>query len=206
MWFLPRVPVISAIRFTAIILAACATPRTLATFQTQDGTISLQQSIDGSTYSLVIGRRTSLPLDGYTSAHIDSIWNMPRDRLIVVTGAGKDCGLRYTLVIAQSDTGSLHAIGECGDTYVFTQDGAAVTIRQIGVRNPSIWTFRDGVLNGPTTAIAARPSRSSPSATSSRAAEGANADATSPPAVSAPVGDEVIPPPVGGSGPSRPEQ
>ena len=205
MWFLPRHPLISAIGCTAIGLAACATPRTLATFQTPDGTISLQQSIDGSTYSLTVGPRTSLPLDGYTSAHIDSIWNMARDRLIVITGAGKDCVLRYTLMIAQGDTGTLHAIGECGDTYGFTQDGGTVTIRQIGVRNPKIWTFRDGALNGPTTPIAARPSRPSPGAPSSRAAEGAN-DATSPPAVSAPVGDEVIPPPVGSSGPPRPEQ
>lgn len=202
---MPRHSVIFAICCTVILLAGCATPRTIATFQTQDGTISLQRSADGATYSVTVGPRTSLPLDGYASAQIDSIWNMPRDRLVVITGAGKDCGVRTTLVVAQSDTGSLHPIGDCGDSYGFTQDGDTVSIRQIGAQSPKIWTFREGALNGPTTLVAARPSRAPPGATPSRAGEGVS-DATLPPAVSAPVGDEVIPSPVGGSGSSRPKQ
>ena len=205
MWLLSRHSVILAAGCTATLVAACTTPRTLATFQTQDGTISLQQSIDSGTYSVTVGPRTSLLLDGYTSARIDSIWNMPHDRLVVITGAGKDCGLRYTLVTAQSDTGSLRAIGDCGDTYGFTQVGTTVAIRQIGVRDAKTWTFMDGVLSGPTTPAAPRPSRPPAGATLSRSAEGAS-DARLPPAVSAPVGDEVIPSPVGSSGSSRPKQ
>jgi hypothetical protein len=177
----------------------------VATFQTQDGTISLQQSMAAGTYSVTLGPRMSLPLDGFTSAHIDSIWNMPRDRLVVITGAGKDCGLRTMLVTAQSGAGSLHPIGDCGDSYGFTQDGDVVAIRQTGVRNPKIWTFRDGALNGPTTLVAARPSKPPPDPASSRATE-VTSGVRSPPAVSAPVGDEVIPLPVDGSGASRAKQ
>jgi hypothetical protein len=195
---------IFAIGCVGVVLAACAAPNTIATFQTQDGTISLRHSIDGGIYSVTIGPHTTLPLDGYTAAHIDSIWNLPRERLVLITGAGTDCRLRYALVVAQGDTGSLHSVGECGDTYGFMQDGSTITIRQTGVRNPKIWTFKDDLLSGPTTQIV-RPSRPAPEPTSSRAAEDAR-DATSPPAVSAPIGDEVIPSPVGGSGPLRPEQ
>jgi hypothetical protein len=202
MWSLPRHPANFAISCIAVLLAACATPRTMATFQTQDGTISLRQAPRGGNYSVTVGPHASLPLDGYASAHIDSIWSMPRARLIVITGAGADCRMRTTLVIAQSDTGSLHAIGECGDTYSFAQDGSTITIRQTGVRNPKTWAFNDGVLSGPTTQVAVRPSRPPADPTPSRAAESAS-EARSPPAVSAPVGDEVIPSPVGTSGSSR---
>jgi hypothetical protein len=203
MWILPRHRPILAIGCIAVLLAACvAGPRTMATFQTQDGTISLQQATSGGAYSVSVGPHRSLPLDGYTSAHIDSIWNWPAKRLVVISGAGTDCRSRYTLVIAESDAGSLHAIGECGDTMGFAQDGNTIAIRQIGVRNPKTWNFRDGALSGPFTQTAARPSR--PPA-SSRAAEGAS-DATSPPVVSAPVGDEAIPSPVGGPGSSRSKQ
>jgi hypothetical protein len=210
MWILPRHrPILAlglAVGCIAALVAGCAAgPRTMATFQTQDGTISLQQSTSGGTYAVSVGPRTSLPLDGYTSAHIDSIWNWPGKRLVVISGAGTDCRSRYTLVIAEGDAGSLHAIGECGDTLSFAQDGNTVAIRQIGVRNPKIWTFRDGALNGPFIQTAARPSRPAPEPVSSRAVEGAS-DATSPPVVSAPVGDEVIPSPVGGPGSSRPKQ
>jgi hypothetical protein len=204
MCFSLRQLAIFAIGCIAVVLAACTAPNTIAAFQTQDGTISLRHSIDSGSYSVTIGPHTTLPLDGYTAAHIDSIWNLPRERLVVITGAGTDCRLRYALVVAQGDTGSLHSVGECGDTYAFAQDGSTISIRQTGVRTPKIWTFKDDVLSGPTTQIA-RPSKPAPEPTSSRAAEDAR-DATSPPAVSVPIGDEVIPSPVGGSGPLRLEQ
>ena len=206
MWILPRHRPIVAIGCIAALVAGCAAgPRSVATFRTQDGTISLQQATNGGAYSVSVSPRTSLPLDGYTSAHIDSIWNWPGKRLVVVSGAGTDCRQRYTLVIAEGDAGSLHVIGECGDTLGFAQDGNTVAIRQIGVRNPKIWTFRDGALSGPFTQTAARPSRPPAEPASSRAVEGAS-DATSPPVVSAPVGDEVIPSPVGGPASLRPKQ
>jgi hypothetical protein len=199
MCFSPRHLAIFAIGCIAVVLAACAAPSPMASFQTQEGTISLRHSIETGSYSVTIGPHTTLPLDGYTAARIDSILNLPRERLVVITGASTDCRLRYALVVARGDTGSLHSVGECGETYGFGQDGNTITIRQTGVRNPKVWTFKDDVLSGPTTQIA-RTSRSAPDPTSSRAAEGAR-DAASPPAVSAPIGDEVIPSPVGGPGP-----
>jgi hypothetical protein len=205
MCFSPRHLAIFAIGCIAVVLAACAAPRTMATFQTQDGTISLRQSVDGATYSVTVGPHTSLPLDGFTSAHVDSIWNLPGERLVLITGVVSDCRQRYTLVIAQSDAGSLHPVGECGDTYGFAQDANTITIRQTGVRNPKIWTFRDGALSGPTTQVVTRQPRPALEPAPSRTAEEAR-EATSPPAVSAPIGDEVIPSPVSASGPSRTTQ
>jgi len=186
----------------AAAASACAPLNTpMATFQSQDGTISLQQATNGGAYSVSIGPRTVLPLEGYTTAHIDSIWNWPGQRLVVITGAGADCRQRYTLVIADHDAGSLHAIGECGDSLGFTQDGGTLSIKQVGVRNPKIWVFRDGALNGPIIQTASRPSRAAPEP-APRSAEAAS-DAIAPPVVSAPVGDEVIPSPVGRPGASR---
>jgi hypothetical protein len=205
MHFLPRHSAICAIGGIAALLAACAAPPSIATFQTQDGTISLLQATNGGVYSMSLGPHTTLPLDGYASARIDSIWNMPRQRLVVITGASTDCRLRTTLVIAEGDAGSLHAIGDCGESYAFAQEGNTIAIRQIGVRNPKIWAFRDGALNGPTIQVAARPSRPAPEPTSPRTSEGA-IEATSPPVVSAPVGDEVIPAPVGSAGALRAKQ
>jgi hypothetical protein len=186
-----------------LLLAGCAVPRTLASFQTPEGTIALQQSVEGGHYSVAVGPRTSLPLDGYASAQIDSVWNLPPDRLVVITGAGADCGLRYTLVTAHGDTASLHDIGDCGDSYGFTRDGDTVAVRQTGVSTPKIWTFRDGALNGPTVLVASRPARTTTAPPPPLRPAEAGGDAISPPTVSAPVGDEVIPSPVGGAGASR---
>jgi hypothetical protein len=184
-----------------LMLAACTAPRTIASFQAGDATTSLRQSTADGSYSVSVAPRTSLPLDGYTSAHIDSIWDMSDVRLIVIGGTGKDCPLRYTLVIAASGTTSLHSIGDCGDTYSFARYGDTLAIRQIGVREPKLWVFKDGLLDGPTVQIA-RPSGPRPRTTPAHPGDNAS-DATSLPAVSAPVGDEVIPSPVGGSGPAR---
>jgi hypothetical protein len=194
-------------RFLALgciaVLAACVNQLTsVATFQTQDGTISLQQAANGGAFSVSIGPRTVLPLEAYTTAHVDSIWNLPGERLVVITGAGTDCRMRYTLVIAEHDGGSLHTIGECGDSLDFVQEGNTVAIRQVGVRNPKTWTVSNGSLSGPTVQTAVRAPRPAPDATPPRSAEAAS-DATAPPVVSAPVGDEVIPAPVGSPAASR---
>jgi hypothetical protein len=187
-----------ALGCAAAVLAGCASTQTVATFQTEDATISLQQSTRDGSYSVSVAPHTSLPLDGYTSAHIDSIWSMSGSRVIVIGGAGTDCPLRYTLVIAASDTASRHSIGDCGDNYSFARNGNTLAIRQTGVRDPKLWTVNDGILDGPTIQVA-RPSGPQRRAVPARPGENVT-DATSVPAVSAPVGDEVIPSPVGGSG------
>jgi hypothetical protein len=197
MWSWPKYRAMFTLGCFAIVLAACATPRSIATFQTADAIISLRQSTLDDSYSVSVGQHPALPLDGYTSAYIDSIWNLSNARLIVIGGASADCKLRYTLVIAAGDAASLHSIGDCGDTYSFARYGNALAIRQTGVRDPKLWTFKDGMLDGPTVQIA-RPSGPRPRATSARGGDNVS-DATALPAVSAPVGDEVIPSPVGGS-------
>jgi hypothetical protein len=193
----PKCLAISSLGCIAVVLTACTVPRTIATFQTTDGTISLQETRNDS-YSVRVDPGTSLPLDRYTSARIESVWNLSGARLIVIGGASSDCQQRYTLVIAATDTASLHSIGDCGDTYSFALHDSTLTIRQTGVRDPKLWTFKDGMLDGPTVQIA-RPSRPPARATTARPGEN-DSDATSLPPVSAPVGDEVIPSPVGGSG------
>jgi hypothetical protein len=200
MWLLPQHHAIAVSGCIAVLLAACATPHTLATFRTGEETISLERSAEGGKYSVTVGPGTSLSLDNYTSAHIDSIWNIANAHLIVITGTSADCHMRYALVIAAADTARLHSIGECGDAYSFAQDGDAVAIRQTGVENSTIWTFRDGVLDGPTVEVA-HISRHRRHAASPHLIEHASGAASSPepPAVSPPVGDEVIPPPVGRS-------
>src|SRR3954452_21610403 len=87
----------------AAVLSACASPRSIATFQAESGRISLQQSAHGESYSVSVGPHTSLPLEGYTAAHIDSIWDMSSARFILIRGAGADCQRRYTLVMATGD-------------------------------------------------------------------------------------------------------
>jgi hypothetical protein len=200
MWSWLRLPAKFALGCAVVVLAACAGPRTIATFQTGDGTISLQQSTSDGGYSVSIAPRAPLPLEGYTSAHVDSIWTMSDARLIVIGGSGADCPSRYTLVIAANETASLHSIGDCGDTYSFARYGDILAIRQTGVRDPKLWIFKDGTLDGPTIQTA-RPSGPPRRAAAARPGDTVS-DATSLPAVSAPVGDEVIPSPVGDSGSS----
>lgn len=176
-------------------VAACSAPNTITTFRTSDVTISLEQSSRTGSYAVSVGPHTSLPLEGYTSARVDSIWNMADTRLILIRGAGTGCNLRYTLVVAASDKTSLNSIGDCGETYSFARRDNALAIRQTDVRNPKVWTFSEDALKGPTVQIA-RPSAPTRAAATHRG-EG---EATSLPAVSVPVGDEVIPSPVSSSG------
>jgi hypothetical protein len=181
-------------------LAACSAPHTIATFQTGDTTIALVQSTQDGGYAVSVGPHTSLPLGGYTSARVDSIWNMATTRLVAIIGADAGCKLRYTLVVAASDTASIRSIGDCGEAYSFARLGNALAIRQTDVRNPKVWTFVEGTREGLTVQIA-RPLAPSPRAALTHLGESASG-ATSLPPVSAPVGDEVIPSPVGGSRPT----
>ena len=199
MW-LPQHHAIAASGCIAVLLAACAAPHTLATFQTDKETISLERSTEGDKYSVTVGPGTSLPLDNYTSAHIDSIWNVANAHLVVISGTSVDCRMRYALIIATTDAANLHSIGECGDAYSFAQDGDALAIRQTGVQNPMIWTFRDGVLEGPTVEIAHKSRHHRHTALSHLIEPASDTPSPpEPPAVSPPVGDEVIPRPVGRS-------
>jgi hypothetical protein len=201
MWFLPQHPAILALGCTIAMLAACAPPpHTIATFHTEYETISLQQAPNGGAYSVTVGATTSLSLDNYTSARICGIVAVPGANLVIISGADADCLQRYALVVAINGSASLHPIGECGDAYSFARDGDALDIRQSGVRDPIVWTFRDGELDGPTVEITPRPHHRR-HASASHPIDHTGDDPPEPaaPAVSPPVGDEVIPSPFGRS-------
>jgi hypothetical protein len=197
MWFWLRQRVKHALGCLLSGLTACSAPHTIATFRTGDATVSLVQSSRTGSYAVSVGPHSPLPLGGYTSARVDSIWNMADTRLVVISGADTGCKLRYALVVAASNTASLYSIGDCGETYSFARQGGALAIRQTDVRNPKVWTFSEGALEGPTVQVG-RPSAPTRAALT-HLGESAS-EATSLPAVSAPVGDEVIPSPVGSTG------
>ena len=82
----------------AALLLACARQDTVATFQTRTGAIALRLNQKGG-YFVEITPHTVLPLEGYTAAHIESIWEPPSARLVVIAGRRSDCPLRYSLVV-----------------------------------------------------------------------------------------------------------
>ena len=176
-------------------LGGCATDRTIARFQTGNQMISLEQSSKLDGFSVRVGAGDPMPLAGYTTAHIGSIWDLSRTRVAVITGATRACALRYTLLVLAGDKASLHPIGVCGETYSLMQEGQSLVIREDAPHARKVWTFRDGVLEGP---LMLQIRKEKPS--QARAAAGNAPDVLSPPPVSPPVGDEVIPSPVGGSG------
>jgi len=178
------------------MLAACTNQGTVAAFLTGSQTIALQQERNGSGYYVSVSPKTKLPLDGYISATIASIWDTPSARLIVVTGASADCPHRYALIMATTSDASLQPIGECGEAYSFAQEGDEFAIRQSDARNGKSWIFKDGVLRGP---IVQRSPVRKAKARSASTAEGST-NPMAPPSVSLPVGDEVIPSPVGRPG------
>ncbi|HUB49387.1 MAG TPA: hypothetical protein VMB73_30815 [Acetobacteraceae bacterium] len=145
-----------------------------------------------------VGPQTLLPLDDYTSVHIDSIWNQPAAALVVISGATGACPLRTTLVLLTRTDASTRVIGDCGDVYHLAQNDDGIIIRQDGVRAPKIWTLKDGVLDGPIV-LQARKVKAAPARTAAHPGEEA-AGALAPPPVSSPVGDDVIPSPIGHPG------
>jgi len=198
MWICPRFCPRLVIGCLVIGLGGCATDRTIARFQTGNQTISLEQSSKLAGYSVRIGASDPLPLAGYTTAHIGSIWDLSRTRVAVITGATRGCTLRYTLLVLAGDKASLHPIGVCGETYSLTQEGQSLVIREDAPRARKVWTFHDGVLEGPL--VLQIRKEKPPQARAAEEPTGTASDVLSPPPVSPPVGDEVIPSPVGGSG------
>jgi hypothetical protein len=185
----------------AASLVACAQQDTVATFQTRTGAIALRLNQKGD-YFAEITPHTVLPLEGYTSAHIESIWEAPSATLVVIAGGHSDCPLRYSLVVMKADGASITPIGDCGDTYNFTLGSSTFVIRQTGARDQRVWIFENGALQGPML-VTNRLQQRRPHA----APENPPNSAANPlllPQISAPVGNEVIPPPVSSSGPKSP--
>jgi len=185
----------------AALLLGCTHQDTVATFQTRTGAIALRVNQKGG-YFVEIAPHTVLPLEGYTAAHIESIWESPSARLVVIAGSRSDCPLGYSLVVMKADGASVTPIGDCGETYNFTLGGSTFVIRQTDARDRRVWIFEDGALHGPMLVTNRVPQRR-PHAASANPADSAE-NPLLPPQISAPVGNEVIPPPVGRSGPKSP--
>ena len=184
-----------------LLLGACSGPHTVAAFRTENETIAIEQTVGTGAHNLYavrVGPQTLLPLEGYTSVHIDSIWNQSPTGLVVISGATDSCVLRTTLVLVTKTDASTHVIGDCGDVYHLAQNEDGITIRQDDVHAPKIWTLRGGVLDGPIVQQARKP-KVVPARTATH--PGAEAEgALAPPPVSHPVGDDVIPSPIGHPG------
>jgi len=184
-----------------LLLSACSGTRTVAMFQTGKETISIEQAVGTGSHNLYavrVGPQTLLPLEGYTSVHIDSIWNQSPTGLVVISGTTDACPLRTTLVLVTKIDASTHVIGDCGDVYHLAQNDGGITIRQEDVHATKIWTLKDGVLDGPVVQQA-RKVMAAPFRTGAHLGEEA-AGALAPPPVSHPVGDDVIPSPIGHPG------
>src|ERR1700735_3871010 len=84
-----------------LLLSDCSGPRTVATFQTERETISIEQTVATGSHNLYAVRVGPhlMPLEGYTSIHVDSIWNQSPTGLVVISGATDACALRTTLVL-----------------------------------------------------------------------------------------------------------
>jgi hypothetical protein len=182
----------------AVMLSACTPVQPVATFQTGGTVVSLVRSKKGDSYFIDVGTSMLLPLEGYTSARVESIWNMSQTTLAIISGGSGDCRLRYTAVVAFRQTARIYSIGDCGGAYNLAQDGDAISIRQTGIHNDRVWILRNGVLEGPIaqTAPSKRRRNSSP-----RGVEAAPQLVVPP--VSKPVGAEVIPSPAAAPGPSE---
>jgi len=185
----------------AALLLACTHQDTVATFQTRTGAIALRVNQKGG-YFVEIAPHTVLPLEGYTAAHIESIWESPSARLVVIAGSRSDCPLGYSLVVMKADGASITPIGDCGEAYNFSLVGSTFVIRQTDARDRRVWIFEDGALHGPILVTNRVPQRRSHAAPANPANSAENP--LLPPQISAPVGNEVIPPPVSPSGPKSP--
>lgn len=203
------------------MLAGCAMPDTKGLIQMPGSRIAVRQLPDAAGYEVVVGETTKLPLPGQLDAHIDGMWTVGASRLVVIDGpqkgeaAGKPCAARPLLLVARENQASVRALGKCEDRFAYGWTGDQWTARQVHARDPMVWSFRDGVLSGPVAqsllnrrgrAAAPTPERATEvPAVEPVAREGASPgpaeggrDPAVPPPVSRPVGEDVIPPPVGG--------
>ena len=104
-----------------------------------------------------------------------------------------ECPLFYTLVSVSEGQASKTRLGACGASYTFELSDNRLIARSGGGRNFATWIFQNGSLAGPFMPPPSLPKHRVPL----RRGE-VSYMLTTPPTVSKPVGDEVIPSPVGG--------
>lgn len=213
------------------LLAGCAMPETKGLIQMPGSRIALRQLPDSAGFEVAVGETTRLPLPGHMSARIEALWSIGATQLVLIDGATRAearpggpavaaCPSRPLLLLAKESQASLRPLGKCEERFGYALQGEVLTIRQLYVRDPMIWTFRDGGLSGPATqssltrrgrpGAAPVPERAADPAagevnggrdsggTDGRGPEAGDRDPAAPPPVSRPVGEDVIPPPVGG--------
>jgi len=150
-----------------------------------------------TSYAVQAGTSSPLPLPDHVAARITGAWALGTHRLAVITGATKECQYLETLVVIEGRKAQLRQLGKCQDRFAFWNTANQWTARQSNTRDPVLWSFLHGNLSGPTL-LSATASRSGRPDGASRATEtGSMPNAISPPTVSSPVGDDVVPPPVG---------
>lgn len=197
----------------AFLLAGCATPEVKDIVQLGAPHIELLLAPRES-FALRVGKAPALPMTDYTSVRVEGAWVVGAHRLVLLQGATKQCRQLQTLVTVTEDTtaaqpASARPLGGCEERFTITWTGEQLTARQIGARDPALWSFRNGTLNGPVplSTLIGRRGRGATAlgAGSSNSGSGPMIDAPDMvppppivPPVSRPVGEDVIPPPVGG--------
>jgi hypothetical protein len=169
---------------------------------------------DSSTLAIQLGDTPPLPLRGYAAARIEAAWIVGNHRLILLAGSTRECPRQETLLVAQGDRGQLRPLGNCQDRFAYNIADGQWSARQLNVRDPANFTFKDGNLTGPVLQSAmnvrrGRPTQpdrpAEPALPAEAGVQPADAQRDSPvprnpvetPPVSRPVGDDVVPPPVG---------
>jgi hypothetical protein len=150
------------------------------------------------------------PIPGLTSAQIDVVWSAVKSDFVVLHGASADCPQSTWLATIADGYASLHALGSCHDRLTLTEDGDKLLIRQVPPQGgPIVVAYRDGDSIAHVLPPDATPrrrgvatSRVKPMQDRQPVGEAdtlATTDQPSPtvPAVSAPVGEDVLPAPVG---------
>ena len=184
------------IRYVAILtllclLTACAGPRMVSRFETRSTRIELQELPDSKGFNLQVGE-ASVPLTAYNTVHIDGAWDIQDHSLILIRGSRTECPLSYVLVSARASQTSTTRLGGCGESYNVELSDGRLIAKSAGDRDQISWIFQNGSLTGPFE-VRPPPKRRTPL----RPIAGRYGPTTLP-AISKPVGDEVIPPTVGG--------
>ncbi len=171
--------------------------------------------------AIQVGQAAPIPLPGHNSARIEAAWVVGDHRLALITGSGKECPRQETLLVAQGTAAQLRPLGRCLERFMFTLAGEQWTARLISSRppnprDPPNWVFQNGSLSGgppqlpgPRRGRTTQPDRPGETDRAPDAERGTDtgtdaahpampADPAQTPPISRPVGDDVVPPPVGG--------
>lgn len=194
------------------LLAGCAVPEVKGLVHMPGTRIAVQALPEGGGHEVVVGESLRLALAEHRAARIEGVWAVGAHRLAVIDGATAACPARPYLVVAREAEGSLRPLGRCGDKFAFNWSAEQFTARQVNARDPMVWSFRDGVLSGPVAqSVLNRRGRPAVPERPAEAGEPNGREVTpqrdpiAVPPISRPVGEDVIPPPVGGGPlPSRP--